>query len=133
VLSPSQRPQFALIRVESRTQLCTTMASSTGNVLSKLALLHARTASTWLERAVGSQSCRLFSSKPDSSVYGGPKTQNPQRQTLRTLRKAYKDGVKLSMVTAYDYPSAVHVRLQANLCACCAQGYWCHQKPECVL
>lgn len=97
------------------------MASSTGSVLGKLALLHARTASTWLERAAGSQSCRpFFSSKPDSSVYGGPKTQNTQRQTLRTLRKAYKDGVKLSMVTAYDYPSAVHVRLHA--CACCAQA-----------
>lgn len=52
---------------------------------------------------------RRFSSKPESSIYGGPKVAGPQRETLRSLRKKYLEGKKLTMVTAYDYPSAVHV------------------------
>ena len=43
-------------------------------------------------------------------MYSGPKSPGPQRVTLRTLREKYARGEPLTMVTAYDYPSAVHVR-----------------------
>jgi hypothetical protein len=39
----------------------------------------------------------------------GPAAASPKRVTLRTLREKYKRGEPISMVTAYDYPSAVHV------------------------
>lgn len=43
-------------------------------------------------------------------MYGGPKPQNPnQRVTLTTLRQKYKKGEPITMVTGYDYPSAVHI------------------------
>lgn len=35
--------------------------------------------------------------------------------TLRTLRSKYEKGQPITMVTAYDYPSAVHVSLQLQL------------------
>ena len=46
---------------------------------------------------------------PEISVYSGP---SPPRKavTLRTLRAKYARGEPITMVTAYDYPSAVHVR-----------------------
>lgn len=39
----------------------------------------------------------------------GPAAPSAKRVTLRTLREKYKRGEPISMVTAYDYPSAVHV------------------------
>ena len=39
----------------------------------------------------------------------GPSAPSPKRVTLRTLRDKYRRGEPISMVTAYDYPSAVHV------------------------
>lgn len=48
--------------------------------------------------------------KPEDTVYSGPSAASPRRVTLRTLRKKYEAGTPISMVTAYDYPSAVHVR-----------------------
>lgn len=54
-------------------------------------------------------STRLYSNTPESSVYGGPSAPSPKRVTLRTLRAKHRRGEKLTMVTAYDYPSAVHV------------------------
>eukprot|EP00887_Chlorella_sp_A99_P004330 scaffold15.g4330.t1 len=47
--------------------------------------------------------------KPEDTVYAGPSAPSPKRVTLRTLRAKYQAGVPISMVTAYDYPSAVHV------------------------
>lgn len=47
--------------------------------------------------------------QPENAVYGGPSAPLPTRVTLRTLRKKYEQGQPLSMLTAYDYPSAVHV------------------------
>ena len=46
---------------------------------------------------------------PEISVYSGP---SPPRKavTLRTLRAKHARGEPITMVTAYDYPSAVHVR-----------------------
>ena len=41
---------------------------------------------------------------------GGPSSPSPKRVTLRTLVAKYQRGDPISMVTAYDYPSAVHVR-----------------------
>ena len=53
---------------------------------------------------------RGFSNLPLDTVYGGPSSPNPKRVTLRTLDAKYRRGDIISMVTAYDYPSAVHVR-----------------------
>jgi 3-methyl-2-oxobutanoate hydroxymethyltransferase len=71
-----------------------------------------------------------MSIKPDAAVYGGPRARDPPpnggpssststsgpaspphrpRVTLRTLRAKYAAGERITMVTAYDYPSATHV------------------------
>ena len=52
---------------------------------------------------------RTLSNQPEHAVYSGPKAPSPRRVTLRTLRDKYLRGVPISVVTAYDYPSAVHV------------------------
>lgn len=53
---------------------------------------------------------RLLSNIPESTVYGGPKTQAPgPRVTLNHLRQKHRRGDPITMVTAYDYPSAVQV------------------------
>lgn len=51
---------------------------------------------------------RHFSNQPVDSVYGGPKPPS-ERTTLRKLASKYRKGERISVVTAYDYPSAVHV------------------------
>ncbi len=53
---------------------------------------------------------RRLSNLPLDTVYGGPSPASPKRVTLRTLDAMYRRGEPISMVTAYDYPSAVHVR-----------------------
>lgn len=57
------------------------------------------------------------------AVYGGPSTSPSDRVTLRTLRGKYARGEKITMVTAYDYPSATHVswRRGSVLCRSVAQ------------
>ncbi|XAR63021.1 3-methyl-2-oxobutanoate hydroxymethyltransferase [Bertholletia excelsa] len=53
---------------------------------------------------------RCMSNVPENTVYGGPKPQNPnQRVTLTHLRQKHRRGEPITMVTAYDYPSAVHL------------------------
>uniref|UniRef100_A0A061R6I4 3-methyl-2-oxobutanoate hydroxymethyltransferase n=1 Tax=Tetraselmis sp. GSL018 TaxID=582737 RepID=A0A061R6I4_9CHLO len=54
---------------------------------------------------------RQFSSAvaPESTVYAGPRSPDPKSVTLATLRKLYQTREPIVMVTAYDYPSAVHV------------------------
>ncbi|XP_078431797.1 3-methyl-2-oxobutanoate hydroxymethyltransferase 1, mitochondrial-like [Wolffia australiana] len=53
---------------------------------------------------------RLLSNVPEATVYGGPKPQSPnQRFTLTNLRQKHRHGEPITVVTAYDYPSAVHV------------------------
>jgi 3-methyl-2-oxobutanoate hydroxymethyltransferase len=43
-------------------------------------------------------------------VYGGPKSRSPwKRITLRQLGLKYEKKQAITVVTAYDYPSAVHV------------------------
>ena len=59
------------------------------------------------ESAVNS---RCFSIQPENTVYGGPTAPLPKRVTLRTIQSKYQKQDPISMVTAYDYPSAVHVR-----------------------
>ncbi|KAJ6849081.1 3-methyl-2-oxobutanoate hydroxymethyltransferase [Iris pallida] len=55
---------------------------------------------------------RLMSNVPENTVYGGPKPQSPsQRTTLTHLRQKHRRGEPITMVTAYDYPSAVHLDL----------------------
>lgn len=55
------------------------------------------------------RSCAAYSTKPEATVYSGPTWSHPSRVTLRTLRRKHRDGERLTMVTAYDYPSAAHV------------------------
>ncbi|GIL70097.1 hypothetical protein Vretimale_3307 [Volvox reticuliferus] len=55
------------------------------------------------------QCWRHMSVQPEAAVYSGPSPRSPARVTLRTIRKKYETGEPLTMVTAYDYPSAVHV------------------------
>lgn len=51
-----------------------------------------------------------MSNVPENTVYGGPKPQNPtQRVTLTHLKQKHKKGEPITVVTAYDYPSAVHL------------------------
>lgn len=68
---------------------------------------HAATAAT--SARLGGEQQRLFASAhPEATVYPGP--QSPRKTvTLRTLRSKYDKGQPITMVTAYDYPSAVHV------------------------
>ncbi|CAN0884513.1 3-methyl-2-oxobutanoate hydroxymethyltransferase 2, mitochondrial [Linum grandiflorum] len=55
-------------------------------------------------------SLRWFSNVPENTVYSGPQHQNPnQRVTLTNLRQKHKKGEPITVVTAYDYPAAVHV------------------------
>ncbi|XP_019101733.1 PREDICTED: 3-methyl-2-oxobutanoate hydroxymethyltransferase 2, mitochondrial isoform X2 [Camelina sativa] len=57
-----------------------------------------------------SRTVRFMSNVPENTVYGGPKPQNPnQRVTLTQLRQKHRKGEPITVVTAYDYPSAVHV------------------------
>jgi 3-methyl-2-oxobutanoate hydroxymethyltransferase len=68
---------------------------------------------------------RQVSELPAGNVYPGPSPPSPQKVTLRTLRAKYGRGDPITMVTAYDYPSAVHVRAQRLACAglcCCQEG-----------
>ncbi|KAH7658261.1 3-methyl-2-oxobutanoate hydroxymethyltransferase protein [Dioscorea alata] len=52
----------------------------------------------------------LFGNVPQSTVYGCPKPQSPnQRVTLNSLRQKHLACEPITMVTAYDYPSAVQV------------------------
>ncbi|EPS64105.1 hypothetical protein M569_10672, partial [Genlisea aurea] len=53
---------------------------------------------------------RCMSNVPENTVYGGPKPQNSeQRVTLSHLRQKHKKSEPITVVTAYDYPSAVHL------------------------
>ncbi|KAL4373475.1 hypothetical protein HN51_007364 [Arachis hypogaea] len=53
---------------------------------------------------------RSMSNIPENTVYSGPTSQTPnQRTTLAQLRQKYKNLKPISMITAYDYPSAVHI------------------------
>ncbi|KMT20404.1 hypothetical protein BVRB_1g004000 [Beta vulgaris subsp. vulgaris] len=53
---------------------------------------------------------RQMSNIPENTVYGGPKPQNPdKRVTLAHLKQKHKKGEPITMVTAYDYPSGVHL------------------------
>lgn len=87
--------------------------------------------STAVESGRGAQRC--FSNVPDAAVYTGPVAPAAlKRFTLRQLRAKYEAGTPLTMLTAYDYPSAVHVRLSlSNATASChlehldAQGSTC--------
>ncbi|XVF33254.1 hypothetical protein REPUB_Repub17cG0153100 [Reevesia pubescens] len=53
---------------------------------------------------------RCMGNFAENTVYGGPKPQNPnQRVTLSQLKQKYRKGEPITVVTAYDYPSAVHL------------------------
>eukprot|EP00899_Mesostigma_viride_P028566 jgi/Mesvir1/8895/Mv02778-RA.1 len=62
--------------------------------------------------AAGMEFRRHASNLPETVVYSGPKdaskTQH-KRVTVRELAAKYHRGDKITMCTAYDYPSAVHV------------------------
>ncbi|XP_022735270.1 3-methyl-2-oxobutanoate hydroxymethyltransferase 2, mitochondrial-like isoform X2 [Durio zibethinus] len=53
---------------------------------------------------------RCMSNLPENTVYGGPKPQTTdQRVTLNQLKQKYRKGEPITVVTAYDYPSGVHL------------------------
>ncbi|KAI4328840.1 hypothetical protein L6164_021165 [Bauhinia variegata] len=53
---------------------------------------------------------RCMNNVPENTVYSGPVTHSPsQRVTLTHLRQKHRNGEPITMVTAYDYPSAVHL------------------------
>ncbi|KAL2336083.1 hypothetical protein Fmac_010529 [Flemingia macrophylla] len=55
---------------------------------------------------------RCMSNVAENTVYSGPKPQNQnqnQRVTLSQLRQKYRASHPITMVTAYDYSSAVHL------------------------
>ncbi|CAD6233531.1 unnamed protein product [Miscanthus lutarioriparius] len=55
---------------------------------------------------------RLLSNVLESTVYGGPRPQESaaaRRVTVTTLRGKHRRGEPITVVTAYDYPSVVHV------------------------
>ncbi|KAE8716273.1 3-methyl-2-oxobutanoate hydroxymethyltransferase 2 [Hibiscus syriacus] len=53
---------------------------------------------------------RCMSHIPENTVYGGPKPQTPdKRVTLNHLKQKYKKGKPITVVTAYEYPLAVHL------------------------
>ncbi|EEF50592.1 3-methyl-2-oxobutanoate hydroxymethyltransferase 1, mitochondrial [Ricinus communis] len=53
---------------------------------------------------------RYMSNIPENTVYGGPKPQcSNQRVTLSHLKQKHKKGEPITVVTAYDYSSAVHL------------------------
>ncbi|MED6195124.1 3-methyl-2-oxobutanoate hydroxymethyltransferase 1, mitochondrial, variant 2 [Stylosanthes scabra] len=57
---------------------------------------------------------RLMSNVPENTVYSGPTPQTlNQRTTLTQLRQKYRNSKPITMVTAYDYPSAVHIDMAA--------------------
>ncbi|XP_054793337.1 3-methyl-2-oxobutanoate hydroxymethyltransferase 1, mitochondrial-like [Prosopis cineraria] len=71
---------------------------------------------TSLLRRASSSSCssllrnRGFSNLPDDTVYAGPTSQaSIKTVTLAYLRQKHRMGEPITMVTAYDYPSAVHL------------------------
>ena len=81
------------------------------DLLSGSAALQAQHAASRLgARASPAGQARGFASvQPEHTVYSGPQTAPPRRVTLRTVRAKHARGEPLTMVTAYDYPSAVHV------------------------
>eukprot|EP00798_Chlamydomonas_sp_ICE-L_P028055 gene28055-31156_t len=52
---------------------------------------------------------RGFAQSPENVVYSGPTSTAPKRVTLRTLRSKHAKNEPITMCTAYDYPSAVHM------------------------
>ncbi|GAU26493.1 hypothetical protein TSUD_361260 [Trifolium subterraneum] len=53
---------------------------------------------------------RLMSNLPENTVYSGPTSQNTnKRVTLSQLRQKHRNSIPITVVTAYDYPSAVHI------------------------
>ncbi|MED6195125.1 3-methyl-2-oxobutanoate hydroxymethyltransferase 1, mitochondrial, variant 3 [Stylosanthes scabra] len=55
-----------------------------------------------------------MSNVPENTVYSGPTPQTlNQRTTLTQLRQKYRNSKPITMVTAYDYPSAVHIDMAA--------------------
>jgi 3-methyl-2-oxobutanoate hydroxymethyltransferase len=49
-----------------------------------------------------------MSNLPENTVYSGPTPQN-KRVTLSELRQKHRNSIPITVVTAYDYPSAVHL------------------------
>ena len=63
-------------------------------------------------RPTHAKTLKCTSNQPENAVCGGPKLQNPnQRVKLTHLRQKHRRGEPITMVTAYDYPSAVHLEL----------------------
>ncbi|XP_059651098.1 3-methyl-2-oxobutanoate hydroxymethyltransferase 1, mitochondrial-like [Cornus florida] len=67
-------------------------------------------ASSFINRPFPLLHPKCMSNVPENTVYGGPKPQNPnQRVTLTNLRQKHRKGEPITVMTAYDYSSAVHL------------------------
>lgn len=68
-----------------------------------------------LSCSFSSASQSLLSNKPEERIYSGPQAScgadSPKNTTLRSIMKKYHSGIPLTMVTAYDYPSAKHLEM----------------------
>ncbi|KAG9443925.1 hypothetical protein H6P81_015265 [Aristolochia fimbriata] len=52
----------------------------------------------------------MMSNVPENTVYGGPQSQSSfQRVTVNHLKQKHRNGKPITVVTAYDYSSAVHL------------------------
>ena len=66
-------------------------------------------------RSLHASSERSRSNQPEERIYSGPRDSSTAATTgnvtLRSLYAKYRAGTPLTMVTAYDYPSAAHAEL----------------------
>mmetsp|Transcript_14980 Transcript_14980/g.42054 ORF Transcript_14980/g.42054 Transcript_14980/m.42054 type:complete len:296 (-) Transcript_14980:563-1450(-) len=52
---------------------------------------------------------QVSSLAPEQAVYSGPQSRSPGTTNLGSIRRMYESGEPIVMITAYDYPSAVHI------------------------
>lgn len=91
-------------------------AAATAAATSQPQMMISMSATSTLSRATTAAVPKIFrfirfmSNLPENSVYGGPKPQSPnQRITLTQIRQKHQRSQPITVVTAYDYPSAVHL------------------------
>ncbi|KAF4392945.1 hypothetical protein G4B88_011940 [Cannabis sativa] len=91
-------------------QKCTALRTNTTSLSHTMAFLTARASHLTRSHRATSLFKRFMSNVPENTVYGGPAAQTSNdRVTLTHLRQKHKKGEPITVVTAYDYPSAVHL------------------------
>ncbi|KAF4386653.1 hypothetical protein F8388_006608, partial [Cannabis sativa] len=86
------------------------LRTNTTSLSHTMAFLTARASHLTRSHRATSLFKRFMSNVPENTVYGGPAAQTSNdRVTLTHLRQKHKKGEPITVVTAYDYPSAVHL------------------------